>query len=81
MIKIYQATNLTEANILRGLLEAHGIDAYVSGHYLQGGIGELSAMDFHGLLVPDEDADRARAVIKDYEAGVFALPDEDSFTA
>jgi hypothetical protein len=81
MIKIYDAANLAEANIVCGLLQAHGIDAHVSGHYLQGGIGELPPMGFHGVLVPEGDESRARAVIKDYEAGAFALPDEDSFEA
>jgi hypothetical protein len=50
------------------MLEAHGIAAYVGGHYLQGGIGELAVQGFASVLVADEHAASAREVIKAYES-------------
>jgi len=67
MIKVYRAANITEAHIVKGMLEANGIDAYVDGFYLQGGIGELSAMDFSSVSVDDENELKAREIIADYE--------------
>ncbi|MGV6827678.1 MAG: putative signal transducing protein, partial [bacterium] len=40
MKRIYSAANPTEANIVVGMLQAEGIDAHLTGHYLQGGVGE-----------------------------------------
>ena len=67
MIKVYRAANITEAHIVKGLLEANGIDAYVDGFYLQGGIGELATMDFVSVSVEDDDETVAREIIKEYE--------------
>lgn len=69
MIKIYAASDITEAHIVCGMLQAHGIEAHVSGHYLQGGIGELAAQGFAGVLVAEDQADSARALIEAYERG------------
>jgi hypothetical protein len=67
MKKIYDAANITEAHIVRGMLEAHGIQAHVTGHYLQGGIGELAVEGFVSVLVNEEEEARARELIIDYE--------------
>lgn len=67
MIKIYNAGNITEAHIVRGMLEAHGISAYVSGHYLQGGIGELAVQGFASVMVAEEQTVSARELIDAYE--------------
>jgi hypothetical protein len=64
---IYHASNIIEANIVCGMLQANGIDAHVAGYYLQGGVGDLAAMDFANVHVADEDAERARALIAEYE--------------
>lgn len=67
MIKIYNAKDITEAHIVKGMLEANGIDAYVNGHYLQGGIGELAAMDFASVQVDEKDTEAAKKLIETYE--------------
>lgn len=67
LIKVFDAGNITEAHIVRGMLEAHGIDAHVGGYYLQGGIGELAVEGFASVLVPDEQAASARTLISAYE--------------
>ena len=67
MIKVYNAKDITEAHIVKGMLAANGINAYVNGHYLQGGIGELAAMDFASVHVDESDVQAARELIDDYE--------------
>lgn len=77
MVNIYSANSTTEAHLIKNLLEQHGVDAHVAGHYLQGGLGELPVFGLIQVQVADEDETAALKIIKDYEAGVFALDDED----
>lgn len=65
---IYRAGNVTEAQIVKGMLEANGIHAHVGGYYLQGGVGEMATMDFAHVHVPDEECGRAREIIQEYES-------------
>ena len=69
MIKIYNAKDITEAQIVRGMLQAHGIDAFVGGQYLQGGVGDLAVMDFATVSVADEHESAARELVLKYEQG------------
>ncbi|PLW84427.1 hypothetical protein CWI75_00320 [Kineobactrum sediminis] len=64
---IYRAANIIEGHIVAGMLEAHDIESYVGGHYLQGAIGELSPLGFANVFVEDADIDRALPIIKAYE--------------
>lgn len=65
---VYKAKDITEAHIVSGMLNANGIKAYVGGHYLQGGVGELAAMDYANVQVADEDISAARLLISEYES-------------
>ena len=65
---VYRAKDITEAHIISGLLKSKGVDAYVGGHYLQGGVGDLAAMDFATISVADADADAAISIIAEYES-------------
>lgn len=64
---IYKAGDINEANIVSGMLRANGIETHVGGYYLQGGIGDLAAMDFANIYVADEDGELARTLIDEYE--------------
>jgi len=64
---IYKAGDITEAHIIAGLLRANDIDSHVGGHYLQGGIGDLAAMDFATIYVADENVDAANSIVAEYE--------------
>ena len=64
---IYKARDVTEAHIISGLLKSNGIEAHVGGHYLQGGVGDLAAMDFATISVADEDTEAAASIIADYD--------------
>lgn len=67
VIKIYDAANIMEAHIVRGMLETHGISAHVGGHYLQGGIGELAVEGFASVMVDADTAAAALVLIERYE--------------
>lgn len=66
---VFRAGNILEAHIVAGLLNSHGIDSHVGGHYLQGAVGDLPATDFAHVFVEDEDRDRAETLILEYENG------------
>jgi len=71
---IFRGSNILEAHIVAGLLETHGIETHVGGHYLQGAVGDLPASDFAHIFVNDEDVDTAEKLITDYENGKFSRP-------
>ena len=64
---IYKSSDITEAHIVQGMLDAHGIEAFVGGHYLQGGVGELLATDYASIYVADHDVSAAMEIIMEYE--------------
>ena len=66
---VFKAGNITEAQIVKGLLESNGIEAYAGGYYLQGGVGGIASMDFANVQVAEEDVSKARAIIDEYEHG------------
>lgn len=61
MKRVHNARHLTEAHLIRGLLESHGIEAIVRGDFLTGGWGELP-VDVCAVWVTDDkrfgEADR-----------------------
>lgn len=81
MIKIYDASNSLEANLLKGILEQEGVSALISGEYLQGGLGELPAMGLISILVEEHDQKRATNIIRDWEQGKYSLDDKGNLPA
>lgn len=69
MKTVYLAQNSIDAHLVRGLLESHGINAIVTGDFLQGGIGELPAFGTVDVKVAEDDVAAARAVIREYQSG------------
>ncbi len=82
MQTIYQAANLADAHLLRQLLQDTGIPVHLNGEYLQGALGEVPPNTPILLMVPDEHAQTARAIVLDWER---ATPepdaDDDALTA
>jgi hypothetical protein len=72
--RIYKASDITEAHIVTGLLSSRGIEAHVGGFYLQGGVGDLAAMDFANVHVADYDFEKARIIISEYESTQIQTP-------
>ena len=82
MKTIYKAGGITEAHIVAGMLEALGIQSYVGGHHLQGGVGEIATMDFARVQVDDEDYETALPLIAEYEQRALEInADNESDTA
>lgn len=65
---VYRAADLNDAHIVAGLLQSHGIEAYVGGHYLQGGVGDLAPVDLAKVYVEEEDADAAKEHVEAYQS-------------
>lgn len=76
MLRIYEPRDLMEAQMLVGMLETEGIEAYVAGSDLLGAIGELPALGLLGLLVAAEQAERAKGLIAAYNAALPVPGDE-----
>ena len=72
-VEIFSATSTTEAHLLKGLLTQHGIEAEVTGHYLQGAFGELPVTNMIQVIVDSMDEQRAKAIIEKYDRGEFAI--------
>lgn len=67
MVSVYSAQSVTDAHLIRGLLESEGISAFVYGGDLQGGLGELPVMGLITVRVAEKFAAQACAIIADYE--------------
>jgi hypothetical protein len=76
----YRANTIIEAHIVAGMLQSFGVVCYVSGHYLQGGIGELSPAGFANVFVNEEDMDMALHLLNEYERAETALVETDVFS-
>lgn len=76
MQRIYEPRDLLEAEMLRGMLAAEGIEVYMSGRHLIGAVGELPVAGLLGLMAPDDQAERARQLIAAYN-GAEPLPGDE----
>jgi len=72
MRKIYEPENMMEGELLQSMLASEGIESHITGRHLLGGIGELPVFGLLGLAVEDEQAERARQLITEYN-GAFVL--------
>lgn len=78
MVIVYTAEDYIEGNLVKGLLESCGIETFVNGQYLQGGVGELLPMGHIKLSVDDGDETAALRIIERYENGEFRLEDDET---
>ncbi len=77
MVIIYRAANIADAHLIRQMLEAEGIHAFIQGEYLQGAVGELPANTEILVQVGNDDYAAARAVVEQWEsADVEAIEDD-----
>ena len=68
MHSVYRAQNLFDAHLVKDALEADDIPAYIAGEYLTGGVGQLPAMDYIAVMVPESSLPRAREIVRAVEA-------------
>lgn len=65
---VYEAENIIDAHLVKGLLEQEGIPAFVRGEYLAGGVGDLPTMGFVAVAVPESHLPEAEAALRAFRA-------------
>ena len=66
---VYRAASIVDAQLVLDELKAAGLSVRISGSYLSGAIGEVPPGDLISVWVEsDRQYDRARAVVKEFEA-------------
>jgi len=73
MKSVYRGSDYFEAQLLTGLMEQAGLQVFLQGTALQGGLGEVPAMGHLSITVNDADQVRATEIIDAYERGDYAL--------
>lgn len=74
-ITLRQLDSAIEGHLLLALLRQQGMEAWLLGEHLLGGVGELPACGLLRLVVDEADQTRAEAVLQDWDAAT-PLPDE-----
>jgi hypothetical protein len=77
MISVYQGSDYFEAQVLKGLMEQEGLQVFLQGAALQGGLGDLPALGHLSITVNDADQRRAEEIIAAYEKGDYSLDGDD----
>ena len=75
MISVYRGSDYLQAQLLTGLLQQHGIEVFLQGAALQGGLGELPATGHLSIMVEADDQEAARSLLDAYERGELAIDD------
>ena len=65
---VYRAENLFDAHLVKDALEADGIPAFIAGEYLTGAVGQLPAMDYMAVMVPESSLAIASGIVSEVEA-------------
>ena len=65
---VYRAENIIDANLVKAALADAGIQAFISGEYLTGGIGTLPALDLVNVMVGETDVERAAPIAEEIDA-------------
>jgi hypothetical protein len=68
MQTIYRAANLFDAHLVKDALEAESIPAFIAGEYLTGAVGQLPAMDYIAVMVPESSLPAASSIVQAVEA-------------
>ena len=64
----YRAESLIDAHLVKDALEREDIPAFIAGEYLTGAVGQLPAIDYVAVMVPESFAQAADAVVRQVEA-------------
>ncbi len=64
----YRAENLFDAHLVKDALEAAEIPAFISGEYLTGAVGQLPAIDYIAVMVPESSMPIAQGIVREMEA-------------
>ncbi len=76
--KIREEIDIIQAELTKGLLEAHGIQVFISREGYETAIGITGHSLTHiEILVPSDQIEDAKTILADYDAGKFQLDDEE----
>lgn len=64
---VYRAQNLIDAHLVKDALESAEVPAFISGEYLTGGVGQLPALDYVAVLVPESSVDAAETIVREID--------------
>lgn len=64
---VYRAESLIDAHLMKDALERADIPAFVSGEYLTGAVGNLPALDYVAVQVPEASFAIAEGVVRGVE--------------
>lgn len=67
---VYRAQNLIDAHLVKDALENAEVPAFIAGEYLTGGVGQLPAMDYVAVLVPDSSIDIAEPIVREIDGAM-----------
>lgn len=67
MRKVFEAIDMLEAHVVKGVLQQEGIVGFIQGEYLHGGMGDLPVSGLVRIEVNDPDFEQARSVIAQWE--------------
>ncbi|WP_116813384.1 DUF2007 domain-containing protein [Steroidobacter cummioxidans] len=76
MIRVFRCSDYIEAHLVEGLLRERGIETFLQGALLQGGLGELPALGHLAILVDEADESAARRIIDAYERGELKIDEQ-----
>jgi hypothetical protein len=65
---IYRAENLFDAHLVKDALEHADIPAFIAGEYLTGAVGQLPAMGYIAVMVPESSLALASGIVREVEA-------------
>ena len=68
MHTVYRAENLFDAHLVKDALEAGGIPAFIAGEYLTGAVGQLPAMNYIEVRVPESSLALASGIVGEVKA-------------
>jgi hypothetical protein len=60
----YRAESLIDAHLVKDALEREEIPAFIAGEYLTGAVGQLPALDYVAVMVPESSSEAADAVVR-----------------
>ena len=81
MISVFRGSDYIQAQLMAGLLRNSGIEVFLQGALLQGGLGELPATGHLSIFVDEQDQGAAQLLIAAYERGELAIGDGDPLAA
>lgn len=60
----YRAESLIDAHLVKDALEREEIPAFIAGEYLTGAVGQLPALDYVAVMVPESSIEAADAIVR-----------------